>query len=181
MQLTRILLLASASVLALTSPLAAQQPETAVPAAGAPTVRGTGPNGATMRCRDGFYPAPGAADAACAERGGVLVRFPTINNAERRQQSVEQGGAVAERRGEPAPELRDTTKPPPGVVPFAEQQAKAREEAARPAVPANARLLCMDGTFIVADTSATRCTQHGGVRVRLGDQTRVQVRPIGSP
>lgn len=39
-------------------------------------VQGTGPGGATLRCRDGSHPAPNAPDAACQDRGGVLLRYP---------------------------------------------------------------------------------------------------------
>jgi hypothetical protein len=165
------------------SPLAAQQEETAVPVDRTPDVRGTGPNGATLRCRDGFYPAPGAADAACAARGGVLVRFPTTHNADRRGASLEAPrGAVAERRGTLPTPRADSAAPPAGVTPWAEQQAKAREEGRRGPAPLGARLLCTDGTYVVADTSSARCANHGGVQLRLGEQApRVQVRPTSNP
>ncbi|MBX3132004.1 MAG: hypothetical protein KF689_01290 [Gemmatimonadaceae bacterium] len=176
--------LAAVAALALAAPLGAQQApptETAVPAS-AGTVRGTGPNGATLRCRDGFYPSPGAADAACATRGGVLVRFPTTHNADRRGVAIEQPGAVSERRGIVAPEAQsDSAKPAATQVPWAEQQARARAEAQQPVVPIGARLLCGDGTYVVADTSSVRCAGRGGVRLRLTDESRVQLRPIGTP
>lgn len=119
--------------------------------------RGAGPNGATLRCRDGSYPAPKAPDSACDGKGGVLVRFPLI--------------PVPARRTDAAPARSLRTLPPgatlatPPAAPTAESRAAERVPAAVP--PANATLLCRDGTYIVSDTTAARCAAHGGVRGRF--------------
>lgn len=154
------------------APLAAQssQPpaaETPQPVAASTPVRGFGPDGATLRCRDGSYPAPGAADSACDGKGGVLVRFP-------RRLDPPQRAADAASRAPSAPPLRlrqvppRDTLPPEGFVPYEElrRRAQRRNDAAR-RIPEGATLLCKDGTFIVRDTTAARCQFHGGVNLRL--------------
>lgn len=158
----RLPLLVLASVVALAPALGAQQPTP--PPANAPALRpsdstrvvpseltGTGPNGATLRCRDGSYPAAFAPESACDAKGGVLVRFRL--------------------RGRPGP------LPQPAATPAAPASLIAPPAAARPdpatlrieapVKPDGATLLCRDGTYVTADTSATRCARNGGVKVRF--------------
>jgi hypothetical protein len=114
-------------------------------------LRGLGPNGATLRCRDGSYPAPFAPESACDAKGGVLVKFRV--------------------RGSPAPlpappAVAET--PPTVTVPLLERPpSKANTVIAPPPKPDGATLLCRDGTYVTADTSVTRCAQRGGVKVRF--------------
>ena len=120
------------------------------------SVRGAGPNGATLRCRDGSHPAPLAPETACDGKGGVAVRYPRIATP-----------AAPTRATAPA------ASTPPAAAVQAEPEAPAptpsranvRIDAERP--PADATLHCNDGTFIRADTSAARCASHGGLRARI--------------
>jgi hypothetical protein len=178
-------LAAAAACAVLASPVDAQTPqtppatETAVPAPGMGGT-GSGPNGATLRCKDGSYPAPGAADSACDGKGGVLVRFPVRRAPELR--------AAGEARTEPAAvrqarEARarqgaapDTT-PPEGFVPWRDRRARAAEEATAARMPAGATMRCADGTWIVRDTTSSRCAPHRGVELRIGTPAQPSVRP----
>lgn len=117
------------------------------------TVVGTGPNGATLRCRDGSHPAPMAPDAACQGKGGVLLRYPVRRTA---APSATPALVTA-----PAAPTIPAPTPPARVRPTGDGVIPAR----RP--PADATLLCVDGTFITADTAAAACGAHGGVKVRL--------------
>lgn len=114
-------------------------------------LKGMGPNGATLRCRDGSYPAPFAPESACDAKGGVLVKFRV--------------------RGTPAPLPAPPATPaaPQSVtVPLMERPPSKANMVIAPAVrPEGATLLCRDGSYVVADTSATRCAQKGGVKVRF--------------
>jgi len=126
--------------------------------------RGSGPNGATMRCKDGSHPAAHAPATACDARGGVLVRYPLVvvpapvpagetervipvpAGARPREGGRDRGPAVTARAG-------------------AATEETAPRRAARP--PADATLLCGDGTYVRADTASARCGAHGGVKLRL--------------
>jgi hypothetical protein len=147
-------------------PVLAQQAPQAAPSA---TVVGHGPNGATLRCRDGSYPTPGAPDSACDAKGGVLTRFPVV-----RRPAASTGAAVRAARPARDPRLstRDTT-PPEGFVSHEEMRRQVQAENARGGrPPEGATLLCANGTYVVADTSATRCAQAGGVRLRFEPRRR---------
>ncbi len=148
-----------AALALLASPAAAQQPATGTARADsayrAPgATRGAGPNGATLRCGDGSYPAPLASDAACEGKGGVRVRFPLLRTP-----------APASTRVRPAPTAPPAVNAESETPKPTESRANVRIPAERP--PADATLLCKDGTFIRADTSAARCGAHGGLQVRL--------------
>lgn len=140
----------------LASPLHAQTAEarSGDPTYRAPgTVTGSGPNGATIRCRDGSHPAPMAPDAACATKGGVLLRYPL-----RRTAAPSSAPALL---AAPATPTFPAPKPPARVRPAGDGVVPVR----RP--PADATLLCMDGTFITTDTSAAACGAKGGVKARF--------------
>lgn len=115
-------------------------------------LRGLGPEGATLRCRDGSYPPPFAPEAACDQKGGVLVKFRV--------------------RGTPAP-LPAPASPPAApasvTLPPAPERPPSRANVfiPPPERPAGATLLCRDGTYVVADTSALRCASRGGVQLRF--------------
>lgn len=145
--------------------------ETAVPAAPTPAVRGAGPNGATMRCRDGSYPAAGAPATACDSKGGVLVRFPV--RATPQPRSAPSAAPAAVRSG-PANAAPDTT-PPAGFVPWKNRASVAATQNAVPA-PQGATLRCQDGTWIARDTSSLRCAAHGGVQARISQPPPVRRR-----
>ncbi|MCC7001172.1 MAG: hypothetical protein IT357_03360 [Gemmatimonadaceae bacterium] len=147
-----------------TQPAAAARAATPRPAAPAERIEGAGPNGATLRCRDGSYPAVGAPDSACEGKGGILVRFP-----------IRRFPVAA-----PAPSV--VAAPPLAAAPVDTATAaalreppmtsRAKEFIPAPRPPANATLQCQDGTFVVSDTSATRCATRGGVLVRFPPPVR---------
>lgn len=157
--------LASAVALGATAAHAQQTP----PAAPSATAVGHGPNGATLRCRDGSYPTPGAPDSACDGKGGVLTRFPLI----RRPAATT---ALQVRSAAPARDPRLTTRdstPPDGFVSHEEMRRQVEADNARGGkAPAGATLLCVDGTYVVADTASVRCARAGGVRFRLAPTLR---------
>lgn len=156
------------------SVLAAQsRTETAVPVGGA-EVRGMGPGGATLRCRDGFLPPAGAPDAACQERGGVMARYPlrrTPNRAAATRDSLARMSAL--RAAEAAQEVpRADTARPAWFEPYATRRQRADSlNRASQTRPAGATLLCNNGTWIVRDTASARCASHGGVRVSIPPTT----------
>ena len=151
----------------------AQATETAVPVGPAPV--GMCPNGATLRCRDGFFPAPGAPDAACQEHGGVLARFPLRRTPSRAAEAQATARVEAEARqrarGSSANSAamataRADSARPAGFEPIAVRRARADSiNRAANTRPAGATLLCTDGTWIVRDTLQSRCRPHGGVQV----------------
>lgn len=173
--------LAVSAALCVAAPMAAQ----VAPASGAPAdaratsnaavltpagTRGAGPNGATLRCRDGSHPAPGAADTACADKGGVAVRYPLVPipgapPGEQRAAARRASSDAAQRK---AAEARVRAEPP--APPAAERRA-ATVVPVEPR-PADATLLCHDGTVIRADTTAVRCAAHGGVKGRFSARPR---------
>lgn len=126
----------------------------AAPGRPAEVLVGTGPNGATLRCRDGSYPAALAPESACAEKGGVLVRFPL-------RRTPQNGPRVG--RTTPHPIPPDSAPAPALRADPVPDRSNVIVPAALP--PANATLQCGDGTFIVSDTSSVRCAQRGGVAV----------------
>jgi hypothetical protein len=171
------LAMGAVAALLLTAPLLGAQQQSAPdrPVAAEPIARvrtttvGTGPNGATMRCKDGSYSTATAtaATTACDDKGGVLVRFPlrhvpvaaTAEQAATGAPSVRGPGA---RTIVPAPPA-DTTLPA-GFIPFSQKRA-ATDTLRGP--PVGATLLCTNGTYVVRDTTAARCATHGGVHLRL--------------
>lgn len=118
----------------------------------AENVVGTGPNGATMRCKDGSYPAVNAPATACDSKGGVLVRFPLRRTPE--------NGPALRRAGPVAPPADTVSTTALKLEPMPE---RSREIVPAVMPPANATLQCGDGTFVVRDTSSVRCTGKGGV------------------
>lgn len=151
---------AALAAMAIAPQLAAQQAE-GVRSVAAPATRtvGAGPNGATLRCRDGSYPEANAPESACEAKGGVAVRFPVRRTAP--TPSLVQAAPVT------PPTIRaanDSVVIPEGFVSY-EQRRAARTSPTPP--PANATLLCANGTYIVADTVAARCQAYGGLLLRL--------------
>lgn len=130
---------------------------------------GAGPRGATLRCRDGSFPVPRAPDSACDDKGGVAVRFPLKPvpgpSAPPPPPAVRAAATSAPTRPTAA------TSTPAATAPTAAANAPSvsRPQAVR--VPDDATLLCQDGTIIRADTVATRCGPHGGLRVRFPRRT----------
>lgn len=148
------------------SPASAQQAPRSAPDS---AVVGHGPNGATLRCRDGSYPSAGAPDSACDTKGGVLARFPVV----RRPAATP---AAQVRKAPPARDPRLTTRdttPPEGFVTHEEMRRQVQAANARGGrPPEGATLLCANGTYVVADTAAARCAQAGGVRLRFEPRRR---------
>lgn len=119
---------------------------------------GMGPNGATLRCRDGSYPPAFAPDAACVDKGGVLIRFRVR-------------GSPAPPRAPAAVKAPPLTEAAPAITaPEPKSQANVRIPA--PQMPRGTTLVCRDGTFIVGDTTSARCASHGGVKVRILPERR---------
>lgn len=166
----RRLFLASLIVAALLLPsrLQAQSGSTPVPV-GLPSgsVVGMGPNGATLRCKDGFFAPPGAADSVCQERGGVATRWPVKRTPSR----AADARAIAIREADARPRATvalprpDSTRPP-GFEPFALRRQRA-DSANRAASikPDGATMLCNDGSWVVRDTASVRCAARGGVKI----------------
>jgi hypothetical protein len=128
--------------------------------------RGAGPNGATMRCKDGSHPAATAPATACDARGGVLARYPLVATPAappRGAETVIPVPAAARPRDGARVRGATTTSPAASTTPPAETPGPRR--AVRP--PADATLLCGDGTFVRADTASARCAAHGGVKLRF--------------
>ncbi|MBK7907630.1 MAG: hypothetical protein IPJ78_13860 [Gemmatimonadetes bacterium] len=123
-------------------------------------VTGTGPGGATLRCRDGSYLVGPTDDGACAAKGGLLVRFPLRRVPER---TVRPAAAAV-----PEPPTRAQDAVPPDAV--MENRARVVIPAEPP--PANATFQCRDGTYVVADTSRARCGARGGVRLAFPAKPR---------
>lgn len=171
LRLLRPLTVALLSLGAAVTAEAQQAAEQSVPAGSAsarrqppaPTFTGSGPNGATLRCRDGSYPPAMAADDACANKGGVLVRFPMRATA----RPIEAATAPTVRASTPAMRSTADSTRPEGFVPWRERRAQDAAEAARLRPPADATLRCGDGTWIARDTSSARCSGRGGVTLRI--------------
>ncbi len=148
------------AALLLAAPLGAQRagasPAPDTTARSIPTnLAGMGPGGATLRCRDGSYPVAFAPETACDGKGGVLIRFRV--------------------RGTPPPPAAPVAAPlqspvpvdiaAPADPPLPPSRANVRIEAEP--MPRGTTLICGDGTYVVADTSALRCASRGGVKVRF--------------
>jgi hypothetical protein len=182
--------LASAALVATvvaTSLQAQQATETLAPAAGAArnappaaVMTGTGPNGATLRCRDGSHPAPFAADAACADKGGVLHRYTlraTPQQAARPTAPAARTQARVQARVQAPSAAQVDSARPAGFVPYDQRRALEAGESATP--PAGATLRCNDGTWIVRDTVSARCANRGGVGLRIAQPEGPRPRPRG--
>ncbi len=163
------------TALAAQAPL--ESPTRSTPATAAKPVSGTvvgyGPNGATLRCRDGSYPAPGAADTACDGKGGVAQRFPVRRHqpgAAAAAAAAREAAVTAPARQRPAVQEPVATPPADFESAAAYRERMARAGASRP--PEGATLLCNNGTYIVRDTVAARCAQHGGVQLRFASPPR---------
>ncbi len=162
---------ASSGVAAQTA-TAAPKPTDAAARAATPPVppivertEGSGPNGATMRCKDGSYPPNGAADSACDGKGGILVRFPL-----RRFPQASSVPRIVAAPAAPRPPSDTATanallREPPMV-----NRAREFLPAERP--PADATLQCNDGSYVVRDTTSARCATRGGVMLRFPSQLR---------
>jgi hypothetical protein len=123
-------------------------------------VTGTGPGGATLRCRDGSFLVGPTEESACTAKGGLLVRFP-LRRVPARTERPEAA---------PVPEL--PAVPQEATPSDAVLQNRARVVIPPEVPPANATFQCRDGTFVVADTSRTRCGAHGGVRLAFPAKPR---------
>lgn len=121
-------------------------------------LRGAGPNGATLKCRDGSHPAANAPASACDGKGGVLLRYPMLRIPARPSAPAMVKAPAAPRPTAPA---RPTTlrAEPPTTVPTGEP-------------PADATQICRDGTMIRVDTTAAACAARGGVAHRFRRRPR---------
>ena len=121
-------------------------------------LRGAGPNGAPLKCRDGSHPAANAPASACDGKGGVLLRYPMLRIPARPSAPTTVKAPEAPRPTVPArpTTLRATT---PATVPTGEP-------------PADATQICRDGTMIRVDTTAAACAARGGVALRLRRRSR---------
>lgn len=121
-------------------------------------LRGAGPNGATIRCRDGSHPAPNAPAGACDDKGGVLLRYPMLRVPARTS----------------APALVKAPEPPPSASPSRPAALMTAPPGSTPAgaPPADATQVCRDGTVIRVDTTAAACAARGGVGLRFRRRPR---------
>ena len=69
--------------------------------------------------------------------------------------------------------VRDTA-PPAGFVPWSVRQAQGRQAQRSAGPPPNATLLCNDGSYIAADTSAARCVDRGGLKLRIASPAAIR-------
>jgi len=171
------------AAVATTSLNAQQATETLAPAAGtarntptAAVMTGTGPNGATLRCRDGSHPAPFAADAACADKGGVLHRYTLRATPQQAARPAAPAARTQARVQAPSAAQADSARPA-GFVPYDQRRALDAGETATP--PTGATLRCNDGTWIVRDTVTARCASRGGVGLRIAQPETPRQRPRG--
>ncbi|MFZ9899148.1 MAG: hypothetical protein ACO3F5_06890 [Gemmatimonadaceae bacterium] len=120
-------------------------------------LRGAGPNGATLKCRDGSHPAANAPMSACDGRGGVLLRYPMLRtpasaNASANASAVVRAPAPPRPVGAPRqPTVRGALTP---TVPLGPP-------------PVDATMACRDGTMIRRDTTTAACASHGGIALRF--------------
>ncbi len=126
---------------------------------------GSGPNGATMRCKDGSYPPNGAPDSACDGKGGILVRFPLRRFPQASTAPKVVAAPPAARAPVDTATANALLREPPMV-----NRAKEFLPAERP--PANATLQCNDGSYVVNDTTSARCATRGGVMSRFAPVRR---------
>ncbi|MBM3884480.1 MAG: hypothetical protein FJ361_01380 [Gemmatimonadetes bacterium] len=152
------------AAIAVAAPVAAQ--EATMTASGnndssyrAPAVRrGAGPNGATLKCRDGSHPAANAPASACDGKGGVLLRYPMLR--------------IPARPTTPA--TVKAPEPPRPATPARPTAVRAAPAATIPTgePPADATQICRDGTMIRVDTTTAACAAHGGVALKLRRRSR---------
>jgi hypothetical protein len=142
----------------------------------APTMTGTGPNGATMRCRDGSHPPANSPASACDSKGGLAYRYPM------RAQPNPVGSTAASPAAAPSASRPAAQTETPAPKSWSERVAETRAANLASLPPRDATLLCSDGTFVVRDTSAARCAAHGGLKARIAPQApAVQLRPAPNP
>lgn len=152
------------AALVVAAPVAAQEaamtaPSTSDSSYRAPAARrGAGPNGATLKCRDGSHPAANAPASACDGKGGVLLRYPMLR--------------IPARPTTPA--TVKAPEPPRPTAPSRPTAVRAAPAATIPtgAPPADATQICRDGTMVRVDTTATACAARGGVALKLRRRSR---------
>ncbi|MFM8566549.1 MAG: hypothetical protein ACKOCV_02520, partial [Gemmatimonadota bacterium] len=152
------------AALAVAVPVAAQ--EAAMTAAGrsdssyrAPaTRRGAGPNGATLKCRDGSHPAANAPASACDGKGGVLLRYPMLR--------------IPARPTTPA--TVKAPEPPRPATPARPTAVRAAPAATIPTgePPADAPQNCRDDTLLRLATPAPAGAARGGDARKLRPRSR---------
>lgn len=121
-------------------------------------LRGAGPNGATLKCRDGSHPAANAPASACDGKGGVLLRYPTLRVPGRPTTPATVKAPEPPRPATPARPTAVRTAPA-ATVPTGEP-------------PADATQICRDGTMIRVDTTTAACAARGGVAIKLRRRSR---------
>lgn len=120
-------------------------------------LRGAGPNGATLKCRDGSHPAANAPTSACDGRGGVLLRYPMLRTPASANTSANASAVVrapAPPRPVAAPHQPTVRGAPTPTVPLGPP-------------PEDATMACRDGTMIRRDTTTAACASHGGIALRF--------------
>ncbi len=120
-------------------------------------LRGAGPNGATLKCRDGSHPAANAPSSACDGKGGVLLRYPMLRTPASANASANASAVVrapAPPRPVAAPRQPTVRGAPTPTVPLGPP-------------PEDATMACRDGTMIRRDTTTAACASHGGIALRF--------------
>lgn len=146
---------------------AQQEPPARVPPP-APAARPveTRPVGSVLRCKDGVWAPAGATDASCASHGGVGYRLRQIippPAALARPETTTTAAVPAPPTGSGLVEQSTVTTIRPSATRAGVQQQKGPP--GRP--PADATLLCMDGTFLTGAAEPSRCSSHGGLTAIL--------------
>ncbi len=154
------------------APAAAQQATTkpAPPPAPTPAVNTSQPAGSTIRCKDGTWAPAGAASSACDTHRGLAYRLPVITPPPAAKTRPDAG--IAKAAPPPAPQgisapeatsspLRSTTSATAGAI------AGSPLLPVPPAPPADASLLCMDGTYLTGAAEPSRCGAYGGLTAIL--------------
>ena len=140
------------------------------PPAPAPTVNTKQPAGSTIRCKDGSWAPAGAAISACDTHNGLAYRLPVITPPPPPKTRPDAG--VTKVTPPPAPEgisAPETASPSMRVATSLPAGANPGSAApkAPPAPPADASLLCMDGTYLTGAAEPGRCGAYGGLTAIL--------------
>jgi hypothetical protein len=121
------------------------------------------PEGSTIKCKDGTWAPKGADASACDAHRGLAYRLPEIIKppAAKPRPDADQPRPTPPS----APEVVGGAKATGDATPSNMSGAAGRETAPPPnaAPPANAVMLCRDGTYLSGERIASRCDAHGGL------------------
>ena len=140
-------------------------PKPAPPAAPPPAVNTTRPAGSMIRCVDGTWAPKGGTPAACDAHKGMAYRYPEVTAPPAAKARPDAG--ITKLAPPPAPQS-DVAPPPVTASRALTASAKAvTPPPPPPTPPANATVVCKDGTFLSGERVASRCDAHGGLTAFL--------------